>query len=175
MPNQTNPKKPFILNASPLIYFCKIGYSWIFAELQEEKYTCPKVIEGTVDKGKELGFPDALVIEKLVIDDIIKINRPKDEVFINILAQIPEIHEAEIQVLALAREFNGIAILDDSDARQIAKIFQIEVHGSAFLLLRLYYQGKITKVQAQEALERMIAVGWRLSLEDYSRILAALK
>lgn len=167
--------KCFILNASPLIYICKIGLSNVFTEFTEENYTTPKVIAEVVGRGKELGFPDAFLIEKLVKDKIIKVDFPKDEEFIEILAQIPELHAAEIQVLALARELNGIAILDDGDARQVAKIFNIKVHGTAYLLLRLNYRGKLSKQAAKDAFDNLIAVGWRLSLEDYSRILSALK
>ena len=172
---EKNPKKYFILNASPLIYFCKIGLSHVFTEFSEEKYTTPKVIDEVVDRGKDLGFPDSLLIEQLVKDRIIKVSAPKNEDFIKVLAQIPELHAAEIQVLALAKELDGIAILDDGDARQAAKIFNIEVHGSAYLLLRLNYRGNITKEKARAALDNMIAVGWRVSLEDYSRILSAFK
>ena len=84
-------------------------------------------------------------------------------------------NEAAIQVLALTKELGGIAILDDSVARQVAKIYRIESHGTLYLPLRLYYEEKITKEQAKKAIDDMIAIGLRLTAEEYSKILKELK
>ncbi|MHA1267565.1 MAG: hypothetical protein ACTSRS_20180 [Candidatus Helarchaeota archaeon] len=170
-----NSKRNLILNASPLIYFSKIGLSKIFSEFKEEKYTTPLVIDEVVGRGKNDGYPDAFIVEKLVDDGILKIKSPKNKTFITYITQIPELHAAEVEVLALTKELNGIAILDDGDARQVAKIFNIEAHGSAYLLLRLNYRGVLSKQEAKDAIDNMVAVGWRLSLEDYARIVSVLK
>ena len=46
-----------MLDATPIIYLCKIGLSMIFRDFSEEKYTTPKVVEEVVDKGKILVPP----------------------------------------------------------------------------------------------------------------------
>ena len=49
-----------------------------------------------------------------------------------------ELHEGELDVLALAHEKSGTAMLDESIAREVATVFKIEVHGTLFLLFLRY-------------------------------------
>lgn len=164
-------QKPLIFNASPLIYFCKVGFSEIFNEFTEKKYTSPKVVKEVVDEGKKIGAPDAFVVEQLIKNSIVNVVSPKNREFIGLLNELPDLHEAEIQVLALAKELDGIAILDEGLAREVGIMYDIEVHGSAYLLIRLYQKKIITKEQTRETLDKMVAAGWRLSIEEYSKII----
>jgi len=165
------PQKPLIFNASPLIYFCKVGFSNIFKKLAEDKYTTLKVEQEVVSVGKSKGFSDAFIVEELINTSIINVANPKNKIFIKKLEKIPNLHEAEIQVLALAKEMDGIAILDEGLAREVGKMYFIEVHGSAYLLLRLFQEKVISNEKARKTLDDMIGAGWRLSAEDYARII----
>ena len=167
--------KPLILNATPIIYLCKIGESKFLKQLQEEKYTIQKVVEEVVDKGKSLGAPDAFIAEELIQQEIIKVKQPRNTAFINLLSKIPDLHKAEIYVLALAKELNGIAIIDESIAREIARIYGIEAHGTVYLILQLVYRGKIPKKKAKEAIDKMIQAGWRLTAEEYTKLTRELE
>jgi len=169
-------QKPLILNATPIIYLCKIGLSKIFTEFSEDKYTTPKVVEEVVDKGKILGAADAFISEELIQQSkTIKVKEPRNIDFIKKLSRIPDLHPAEIQVLALAKELEGIAIIDESIAREIARIYNIETHGTAYLLLRLLQRGRLSKKQTREAIDRMITVGWRLTAEEYAKLTKELE
>lgn len=168
-------QEPLILNATPIIYLCKIGLSKIFTEFSEEKYTTPKVVEEVVNKGKSIGAPDAFIAEELIQQSTIKVREPKNVDFIGKLSRIPDLHQAEIQVLALAKELDGIAIIDESIAREVARIYNIETHGTAFLLLRLLYRGKLSKKQTREAIDKMISAGWRLTAEEYAKLIKELE
>ena len=168
-------QKPLILNATPIIYLCKIGLSDLFREFSEEKYTTPKVVEEVVDKGKKLGTPDAFIAEEMIQSSIIKVKEPRNINFIHLLSRIPDLHPAEIQVLSLAKELNGIAIVDESIAREVSRIYNIEAHGTAFLLLRLLYRGKLSKKRVREAIDGMIFAGWRLTAEEYARLTRELE
>lgn len=167
-------QRPLVLNATPIMYLCKIGLSRVFAEIRVDKYTTSKVVEEVVDKGKSLGAPDAFVAEKLIEQSIIKVQKPRDVDFIKRLSKIPDLHEAEIQVLALAKELNGIAIIDESIAREVSRIFDVEAHGTAFLLLTLFYGGYLTREKVKESIERMVSVGWRLTAEEYAKLIKEL-
>ena len=57
--------KPLVFNSTPLIYLSKAGLSGIIESLQEEKLTSPLVKAEVVEKGKQKGVPDAIVLEKL--------------------------------------------------------------------------------------------------------------
>ena len=167
--------KPLVFDATPLIYLCKIGLSNVLIQFSEEKYTTPQVVQEVVSKGKSLGAPDAFVAEQLVQQSIVKVKKPSNVAFVKQLAKIPDLHHAEIEVLALAKEMNGIAILDESIARQVARIYNIEAHGTVYLLLRLLFRGTLSKKQVREAIDQMIAAGWRLTAEEYRKLLKDLE
>lgn len=167
-------QRPLVLNATPIIYLCKIGLSRVFTEIHGDKYTTPKVVEEVVNRGKSLGAPDAFMAEKLIQQSIIKVQEPRNVDFIKRLSKIPDLHEAEIHVLALAKELNGIAIIDESIAREVSRIFNVEAHGTAFLLLTLFYRGRLKRGEVKEAIERMVSVGWRLTAEEYAKLIKEL-
>jgi len=167
--------KPFIFDATPLIYLSKTGLSNVLTQFSEEKFTTPEVIEETVNKGKNLGAPDAFIIEQLIQQSNTKVKKPSNTAFIKQLTKMPDLHHGEIQVLALAKEMKGIAIIDESIARHIADIYNVEVHGTVYLLFRLLFSGKLSKRQVREAEDKMIGVGWRLTAEEYSRLLKRLE
>lgn len=168
-------KKPLIFNATPIIYLCKIGLSKIFEDFSEEKYTPPKVIEEVVTKGKQLGASDAFIAEELIRKSIIRVIEPRNIELVNLLSRIPDLHQAEIQVLALAEELDGIAIIDEGIAREVSRIYNIEAHGTAFLLFRLLYRKKLSKKQVKEAINKMLTAGWRLTAEEYTELTKELE
>jgi len=147
----------------------------IFKEFSEEKYTTPKVVEEVVNKGKSAGAPDAFIAEKLIQESIIKVKEPQNVDFINLLSRIPDPHLAEIHVLALAKELNGIAIVDENITREVARIYNIQTHGTAYLLLRLLYRRRLSKKQAKEAIDLMVSAGWRLTAEEYAKLTKELE
>jgi len=163
-------RKPLVLDATPIIYLCKIGLSHIFNEFPEEKFTVPKVVEQVVTHGK-IGAPNAFIAEDIIKKSIIKIKEPKNIEFITLLSHIPDLHPGEIDILALANDLNGIAITDESIAREVARIYGIETHGTIYLLLRLFYRGKLTRKQIKDAVDHMISTGWRLTAEEYAKLI----
>ena len=163
------------MNATPIIYICKIGLSRVFNEFLEEKYTTPKVVEEVVDKGKVLGAPDAFIAEELIQRSIIRVREPKIAGFLALLSTLPHLHEAEAQVLALAKELEGVAIVDESLAREVSRLYDVEAHGTAYLLLRLLYGGRLSKKQVRDAIDGMVAAGWRLTAEEYAKLARELE
>jgi len=175
LPEGYQLQKPLVFNATPIIYLCKIGLSKIFGDFPEQKYTTPIVVEEVVDKGKSLGAPDAFIAEELIQRSIIKVREPTNVDFITLLSALPGLHKAEIQVLALAKELEGIAIVDESVAREVSRLYDIETHGTAYLLLRLLYRRKLSRKQVKEAIEGMISAGWRLTAEEYAKLTRELE
>jgi len=158
-----------------LIYLCKIGFSFIFREFSEDKYTTPMVFKEVVEEGKRLGAPDAYVVEQMINESTIKVVEPREVEFVDLLIKTSNLHKAEAQVLALAKELDGIAVIDEGIARQVARIYNIEAHGTVYLLLRLVYRGSLSREKARKAVERMISAGWRLSAEEYAKLLRQLE
>ena len=113
--------------------------------------------------------------EDIIKQSIIKIKEPKNTEFITLLSHLPDLHSGEIEVLALAKDLGGIAVIDESIAREVARIYGIESHGTAYLLLRLFYRGKLTRKQIKDAVNQMISAGWRMTSEDYARLMKEIE
>jgi len=167
--------KPLVFDATPLIYLGKIELLDKVAYFPEDKYITKSIFREVVEKGKEIGEPEAFRIEKIVEAGIIKIKNPHDKKYIGYLADNPKIHQGDVDTLALASELGGIALLDDEEARGMAQMEGIGHHGTIYLLLRMMKMKLITKKETLESLNEMIYHGWRCSTELYAEILMAMK
>ncbi|MEM2922691.1 MAG: DUF3368 domain-containing protein [Candidatus Bathyarchaeia archaeon] len=167
--------KPLVLNATPLIYLTKIGLCRVFEELRCEKLTTPNVKTEVVDEGRRKGVPDALVFDKMFRNNVFRVVEVKDEAFLTSLLGTRGLHITDAEVLASAKELDGVAIIDDEVARKTAKIYGISYAGTPYVLIKAISQGLITKERAKQAVNDMISVGWRCSVESYAKIMDALE
>jgi len=163
-----------VLNSTPLICIAKIGLVHLLANLRLEKITSPLVRHEVVDRGRELGVPEAMILEKIFQKRIVKVVEPRDQELISSLLQVKGLHKTDIHVLALTNEHKGVAIVDDEMARKTAKIYKIRYAGTPYLLTIACLQRLITKEQAKKALDDMILAGWRCGVEDYQAIIRRL-
>ena len=65
-----------VLNATPLIYVTKIGFSWIFEKLGElgVKIIVPETVyQEVVTIGKEKEFSDAIIVNELVKKNVLRL------------------------------------------------------------------------------------------------------
>ena len=167
--------KPFIFDATPLIYLGKINVLEKITHFPEEKYTPQSVYEEVVVEGKKSGNPEVFLIENLIKAGIIEIKTPVDDRYTAHLKENPRIHRGDDEVLALASELDGIALMDDEEAKGMAEIEGIEHHGTIYLILRMMKMGLLTKEETIDALDEMLRRGWRCSTELYAGILRAIK
>jgi predicted nucleic acid-binding protein len=167
--------KLLVFNSTPLIYLSKAGLTKIIENLRAEKLTSPLVKQEVVDKGKLKGVPDAIALEKLFDRGVFKLCEPKDKAFLSQLSLTRGLHVADAQVLALAKEFDALAIIDDEVARKTAKVYQINYAGTPYILARAVFEGIISKEQAKIAVNDMVSAGWRCSLESYAKIMELLE
>ncbi|MBC2697275.1 MAG: DUF3368 domain-containing protein [ANME-2 cluster archaeon] len=167
--------KPLIFNATPLIFLGKINVLEKITHFPEEKYTLESVYQEVVVEGKKSGNPEAFLIENLLDAGILKIKTLTDNRYVAHLKENPRIHSGDAEVLAMALELDGIALLDDEEARGMAEIKGIEHHGTIYLLLRMMKIGLLTKEETIDSLDEMLRMGWRCSTELYAGILKAVK
>jgi len=166
--------KPLVFNATPLIYITKVGLSKVFEDLNE-KLTSPHVKREVVDEGKRRGVPDAIILEKMFQNEVFKVVEPKDQEFLTTLLETRGLHITDAEVLAIAKERDGIAVIDDEVARKTARIYGISCVGTAFILMRAVFQGLVTKERAKQAINEMVFAGWRCSIESYAKIMDAIE
>jgi predicted nucleic acid-binding protein len=64
--------------------------------------------------------------------------------------------------------------MDEKRGRTVAEVEDIDVRGTAFLLLRSVKNGQKASEEAEEILDDMIDSGWYCSTSFYSKILDKL-
>lgn len=167
--------KTLVFNSTPLIYLTKVGLSDVFEDLKAEMLTSPSVKREVVDEGKRKGVPDAIVLEKLFESNVFEVVEPKDRGFLSRLLETRGFHVTDAEVLTLARERKGLAVIDDEVARKTAKVYGIAYVGTPYVLVRAVSERLITKERAKQAVNDMVFVGWRCSVESYAKIMGVLE
>jgi len=165
----------WIFDSSPLIYLNKVGLNWFFEQLEGEKIIPTQVYEQVVTRGKIRGDADAIISEELVRNEVIKVITVENGFKEMLKSLKEELHEGELEVLALAKNKGGIAVLDETIAREVGKVFKIEVHGALFLIFLMLRRGKLKKEEAKDKVDLMIRKGFRLGHEEYQEFLKMLE
>ena len=173
--------RPLVLDSSPLIYITKSSLADHLKEIRQPKFTTTSVFEEVVREGKKKEAPEASLLETLFKKEVIKVHNITDREFLNYvkemaaLNELQPLHEAEAEVLCLTRELSGIAIVDDQVARSVARILGIELHGTGYILGKIFATGKIDKERLIEKVKEMRESGWYISAEDYLKIIDYLQ
>jgi len=167
--------KPLVFNATPLVYITKVGLSKVFEDLKNEKLTSPHVKREVVDEGKRKGVPDAIILEKMFKNNTFKVTETQNQNFLESLLETRGLHITDAEVLAIAEERDGIAVIDDEVARKTARVYGISYVGTPYILIRAVSQGLITKERVKQAINEMIFAGWRCSVESYAKIMDAIE
>ena len=165
-------KKSAVSNSGPLIHLAKVGLLELIKLYDvlipvEVKYE-------VVDKGKEKGFTDALLVEKAIEDGLIKvINVSVDDKFAK-AAEIAGLHKAEIAVVYYAYKNDIIALLDEDAARVFARGLGVKVRGSLGLLIEGLKEGLISYLEAIKGLDDLSKVMY-LSSDVYKLVLREIE
>jgi len=75
----------------------------------------------------------------------------------------------------LSMELGGVVISDDHVARSTARLVNAELHGTGYLVGRMYQERHLSKDEAMRKVGEMRSAGWRLGEDDYQAILDHLR
>lgn len=170
-----------VLNATPLIYLSRSGGLQLLKILNTRIYTPKAVYDEVVVEGRRLGKPGADFVDRYVREGVITVRSPKLKMKLDsqVTRSSPEsdwpLDKGEAEVLALAQELNCTAIVDEQLGRNLARLHGIEVHGTVYLLILAHKSGALTKDQTLAMFKRIVAEGWRISVEDYTAIMEELE
>lgn len=119
-----------------------------------------KVFEETVINGMEKEHPDALIIEKVIARDLIKVKEVKNKNKVSDL-KIFGLHpgEAEAVVLYFQEQARFLATDDDTCRRNMI-ILGINIIGSPAIVLSLLRKGSITRRKALDCVSALETIGW---------------
>lgn len=149
-------------NTSPLIALAKIRRLQLLKDLYGTVVMPPFVKIECIDNGKEIGAPDAYEIEKAVQEGWIKsatLDR-KWKTRVNNLMQRAPIGQGEAEALIIAREKGIPVVLDDADARALARALGIEHVGTLMVPYEAVIKGLIRYDELLSILSDLSKVLW---------------
>ncbi len=158
-----------VSNASPLIYLSKVGKLHLLKELFGKVFIEEEVRKEVVDKGKEEGAADAISIDECIQNGWTIVKRVKNK------KEFEGIHLGEASSILLAKELDVIVLIDEEDARVVARALGLKAKGTLYVLRKCVERGIISKKEAIEILDSMLNEGFRLSAPLYSEFIRGLK
>ncbi len=161
----------YVLDATPIIHFGKINKLNLVLSTCEACMTW-EVYRETVERGQ--GKPDATVIRDAVERGEVKVYDVRDRNLVRMFQRHLEIHMGEAETLAAAKELNAFAIVDEAEARAVAKSYGIKTRtGTLFLLFRLLALKRIQAGECERILDELVESG--LYIDSHTLIRAKQK
>lgn len=108
-----------------------------------------------MDRGKERGSADALLVENAIREGwimVVKISLPAE--FARV-CELAGVQRGEAQVIGHAYEKKIQALLDDRQARLLARSLRVPVKGSLGILVEGARQGLLDKLEAAKKLDQL--------------------
>jgi predicted nucleic acid-binding protein len=157
----------YVLDATPIIHLAKVEKLKLILGICEA-YMTREVYKETVEQGQ--GRPDALAIRDAVERRELKVYDVRDRNVVKMFQRHPEIHAGEAETLAAAEELNAFAIVDEAEARAIAKSYGIKTRtGTLFLLFRLLALKRIEAVECEKILDELVGSGLYIDSHTFMR------
>lgn len=152
-----------VSNSSPIIHLAKIGKLGLLKDFFETVAVPEAVYRECAVEGKER--KEVALIRNA---DWLKIVHVNDKKIVRLLQSSTDDGEAE--AIALALEVGAdLILLDDSDAREKARLYGLKITGTIGILLRAEKEGKLSSVK--ETLEELRITGFWVDGELMSRLL----
>lgn len=158
-----------ISNTSPIIHLAKAG------KLDLLKKLFDKVLIPVSVYNEIMRYPkntETIIIEKAVSEGWLEVRKV---ILKEPLKNFSTVAKAELEVIGLAIEEKKIAILDDKNAVRIANLFNIEVHGTLFILIRAFRKKLLKKQDIINTVNQMMQNEFYLSSDVYALFLELLK
>lgn len=142
-----------VSNSTPLIALSKIGKIELLHEYFDQIYIPKAVYEEVVVNGGILyGAEEVAKADWIIVEDV------GNTLAVESLSMYLDAGESE--AIVLAKEKNGLLIIDDGDGRKAATNMNIDITGTVGVLLKAGMDGKI---DLRESLDELNACGFRLS------------
>ena len=162
-------EEPLVFDATPLIYLARADRLVPVARLADECLVPEPVYDEVVTEGLDAGYPDARRIEAVVEADHLSVREMPESDFADRLQRNDGLSDADVAVLAVAAATDGTAIMDERRGRQVARVEETPVHGTAFLVLALLRDDVLDRQETLGTVDEMLDAGWHCSTDLYAR------
>lgn len=135
-----------VSDSSVLIHLSGINRFYFLKEFYQNIIIPPAVKKEVIDQGKNrLG---SMEVKKALDDGWIKITEIKNKALNQILKQ--NLHEGEAESIVLSIENkDSILLIDETEARKIAKLYKIKTIGVIGILIKAKTKGKINSLKEE--------------------------
>jgi len=155
-------------NSSPIIILAKQGLLDLLEKCFKKVIIPQSVYDEVMNKN---GTPEAIALGKAIEEKWISVQ--KVEIIANL--ETKNIGQGEKESISLAHKHNCILIIDDDASKKYASIFGVEAHGTFYVIYLACTKKLISKTKAKNILEGMIADGFYVSSEFYSKFISLLE
>ena len=156
-----------VSNSSPIIILGKQGMLDILKKCFK-KVIIPKRVYDEVMHKKD--SPESITLKKGINDKWIVIEKTAVSAFLH----TKNLGQGEKEAISLAVKHKSLLLIDDDSAKTYATVLNVEVHGTFYVIYIALLKNFISKSQAKKILEDMIANGFYISTDIYSRFLDLL-
>jgi len=153
---------PAVTNASPIIILARIERLRLLKDLHGAILMSPAVRIECVDRGREVGATDVMAMENGIKEGWIQlVNLDKEETReARRLTDEARIGMGEAEALVLAKSRNALAVLDDKEARAIAKGWNLKCTSTLMVLYEAYMKDLISYDALVEDLAKLTRIMW---------------
>lgn len=160
----------YVFDSSSLIYFGKLKILEKLDIINGTKYIPNNVYREVIKRGFERGDAETNYVKESIEKNLFVIMDAKENIINNGL-----LSEADKEVLSLSKETKSMAIIDDQYAKQIANSSGIECHGSLYIIMKLVEARKISTIEAVNYIDKMVQLGFYLSVKKYKEVVEIIK
>jgi len=154
-----------VSDASPLISLAKVRKLSLLRALFEKVVIEEEVKREAIDRGKEEGAQDALIIEDAIKEGWIVVERIEET------ESFHGIHKGEGNTILLCKKHDCLVLIDEEDGREVARAMGLNVRGSLYVLKRVVEEGLMSKEEAIKTLDDMVKNDFRISTRIYANFL----
>lgn len=157
-----------------MINLASAGLLDAIRDLPETLLVPPEVVEETAGVGERLGYADALAIRKAVTAGILRVAGRADVRLVRRLQREARLCGTDAAVVATALRQHALLGSDDAKVRRVAEIEGVTCGGTGYLLARLIAEGALTREEARNRLDALIAGGWYCDVNTYAELVRQL-
>lgn len=155
----------YVFDATAIIHFAKIQKLDLVLGIGEV-YIPREVCKETVERGE--GRPDAVAIHAAIERRDLRVYDVHNRSLLKVFQRHPEIHTSEAETLAAAKELDAYAIVDEAEARAVAKACGVKTRtGTLFLLFKLLSLERIEASECERILDELVESGLYVDSETF--------
>lgn len=150
------------MDASVLIGLAKIGKLEVLPGVFGEVLMSPTVKVEVIDRGRQSGWLQAGLIEASVQEGWLSVAAltAQEQMLVSRISRAAGLHLGETESLALAKARGRMLVVDEKEARAVARSMDLPRVGTAAVLLEACAEGRLDLAELEEAVLELARVMW---------------